>query len=658
MHKFAIISFFILWSNHAFSSKVIDSLIQSLSEITSEKAKIKTYNNLAEQLIRKDNIKALEYAELAIKLAQSTNDYLQFGNALALKTEAQNQLGQYQEAEINAYELIEIAELHKFKHLESEAYHLLGVSQFYQGANDKALASYHKALGINEQIDRKDLQLKQLNNIALIHREEGQFERAIEYLNQCATISKSINNLKYNSICVGNIGYIYLKQEKYDDALPIIHQITNLNKDLGDITIICTGYYLLADTYYHLGKLEQGLEAAKTAEQISIQIEYTTGQIYAYRVMGDIYKELNDASNARKFAYAAKKISEEKSTYIYYIEILKSIFKIEKKFGNHTLALQIHETLFTYTDSLSQADVKQKIEDSEFKYEAIKKEKENQILLIQKDQSQRLLYISLFIISLLGIVAYLWYQALQRKKKYSLTLENAISQRTKDLENSTKELERFTYIASHDLKEPLRNIISFSTLLESNIEKNKLDKTKEYAFFVSKNAKQLYALVEDILAFSTLRDIKEIDTVDVNLDQLMNKITALLETNIIAKNASITWHNLPDIKGDESLLLLLFKNLIENGIKYNRNPTPSIHIYSSNTDSAIEINVKDNGIGFDTEYKDQLFQMFKRLHSRGEFSGSGMGLAISKKIADFHGFDIKVSSELDLGSIFTVSIQK
>jgi PAS domain S-box-containing protein len=222
---------------------------------------------------------------------------------------------------------------------------------------------------------------------------------------------------------------------------------------------------------------------------------------------------------------------------------------------------------------------------------------------------------------------------------------------------SNKELEQFAYVASHDLQEPLRMVTSFTQLLERRY-KNKLDKeADEYIGFIVEGSKRMKYLINDLLEFSRLNtQSREFESVllKITLEDVLRNLTASITEN----NAQITHDPLPAIRGDPSQINQLLQNLITNAIKFHGDEPPKIHISAEESNGEWIIAVSDEGIGIDPEHQEQIFRIFKRLHTREEYAGTGIGLAICKRIIDKHNGQIWVESELGKGSTFYFTIPK
>jgi len=238
-----------------------------------------------------------------------------------------------------------------------------------------------------------------------------------------------------------------------------------------------------------------------------------------------------------------------------------------------------------------------------------------------------------------------------------------VKERTKELEqsnamlhSSNQELERFAYISSHDLKEPLKNMISFTKLIKSESEKQDLRKITEYANILENCSNQLNTLVSDILDYSIVKS--NIKMQDVNLNTIVDQLQSDLKDTIKSKNAIITTNKLPNIISDKSKMYQAFKNIIENGIKYNKSESPMVNISSEECNENWKIKFADNGIGIDPKYQDQIFMMFKRLHNKDEYPGSGIGLSAVKTIINKLNGEITVNSKQAHGSEFTITIPK
>jgi PAS domain S-box-containing protein len=226
------------------------------------------------------------------------------------------------------------------------------------------------------------------------------------------------------------------------------------------------------------------------------------------------------------------------------------------------------------------------------------------------------------------------------------------------LVRKNQELEDFAYIAAHDLNEPLRKIGSFMQLLKTKYS-DKLDDTGvRYVELAVDGARRMSALIDDLLNYARVGS-ENVPFETVPAEELLSEVVSLQNSVVAEKNARITWDPLPVVVGQKTPLRLLFQNLIGNGLKYQQAGTqPQVHISVRESASAWKFAVRDNGIGIGKEHHEKIFHLFRRLHTRREFAGTGMGLATCKKIVYQHGGDLWVESEPGQGSTFYFTIPK
>lgn len=247
----------------------------------------------------------------------------------------------------------------------------------------------------------------------------------------------------------------------------------------------------------------------------------------------------------------------------------------------------------------------------------------------------------------------------QRRETEALLLElnNRLKKRAEELVNSNIELERFAYVASHDLQEPLRMVTSFLQLFRKRYE-GKIDETADqYIHFAVDGAERMKTLIMDLLEYSRVGSSAEVFQ-EVDLNNLLQELKEVFYKTCEETGATISFKPMPVVKANKTQLFQLFQNLVSNALKYHSDRVPEIIIGYEEKEQEYIFEVKDNGIGIDPSFHEKIFVIFHRLHSRSEYSGTGIGLAICKKIVEKHGGRIWVESQPGKGSSFFFSLSK
>ena len=429
------------------------------------------------------------------------------------------------------------------------------------------------------------------------------------------------------------------------------------------------------------GRVEKSLSLTNKALSIA---KRTNNQKYlakTYNQLGAIYELENNPKKVNFFYNKAKDIAETLEDKELLISTYDHLHRFAIKEEKHKEAYSYLQKYTQAKQGLNNNNIKLQLANQKLKYESNKKNyeylnlllKENKLVSTVKKQNT-IWQFTLLCMLLLAILAVLLYNSYKAKSQYNKRLEAEVKARTGDLKvannelkvtneklkQSNLELEKFAYIASHDLKSPLRNIVSFLGLCKKRLKENRYEKIEEYIKYASDNASQMYTLIQDVLEYSRVNNNQSMTgwEKEVDLNEILANVIYNIDSDIKQKNAEVQTCPLPVVKGSKVHLLQLFQNLISNGIKYNANELPKVQLsHEENMDEHI-IKVEDNGIGIETQYHEKVFDMFKRLHTQSSYSGTGLGLSICKKVIQDMKGRIWLESEPGIGTTFFVSIPK
>ncbi|HEY5897991.1 MAG TPA: PAS domain S-box protein [Burkholderiales bacterium] len=232
-----------------------------------------------------------------------------------------------------------------------------------------------------------------------------------------------------------------------------------------------------------------------------------------------------------------------------------------------------------------------------------------------------------------------------------------LARKAEELQRSNAELEQFAYVASHDLQEPLRMVSSYTQLLGRRYGERLDGDAKEFMHYIVDGAARMKQLIEDLLAYSRV-GTKGKEFKPVEIEAPLRKAIGNLRAAIEESGAAVTWDPLPTLSVDELQLAQLFQNLIGNAPKFRGQGVPRVHVSALDKDDEYEVTVADNGIGIDPQYFERIFMVFQRLHTMGDYPGTGIGLAICKKVVERHGGAIWVTSTPGEGSQFHFTLPK
>jgi signal transduction histidine kinase len=247
--------------------------------------------------------------------------------------------------------------------------------------------------------------------------------------------------------------------------------------------------------------------------------------------------------------------------------------------------------------------------------------------------------------------------ARQRAVRLAESMTVELREREEQLRASNEELEHFAYLASHDLQEPLRTITSYVGLLESRLGDKLDDRTRSWLGFVSDGAGRMSQLITDLLEYSRTGRAREDDAAAIALDDAWDLAVANLQHSIADNGATVQRGELPVVQAHPREMTSMLQNLIGNGLKYRGEDAPVVRASAQRRDGRWEIAIRDNGIGIEPRFHDRVFGLFQRLHTTEEYPGTGMGLAIVKKIVESNGGSVRVESTPGEGSTFYVTLR-
>jgi len=233
--------------------------------------------------------------------------------------------------------------------------------------------------------------------------------------------------------------------------------------------------------------------------------------------------------------------------------------------------------------------------------------------------------------------------------------ETSLSEKVAELARSNRELEQFAYVASHDLQEPLRMVAAYTQLLAERYRGQLDEKADQYLAYASEGALRMQSLIHDLLTFARI-DRNGVARTAVDCDSVLQEVRLNLGSAIQETGAEMIVRPLPVIWADRSQLVHLFQNLVGNAIKFRALSVPSIFIKAEKQDDFWLFNVSDHGIGIAPEYLESIFEVFQRLHTRSDYPGNGIGLAVCKKIVEHYGGRIWVESQVGQGSTFKFTL--
>ncbi|MEM9820289.1 MAG: ATP-binding protein [Bacteroidota bacterium] len=582
---------------------------------------------------------------------------------------SQNHFDQALEITTRAEELIKEKEIGQEK-LHIEVDHQLAQIFIKKRQQYAKILSYsEKVLTYSKKEGDLEKELKALNNIAIVHGVQSNYKQAMQYFLEELDKSKLIRNHSNIAQCLFNIGTIYAQLYNHKDAIIRYEKVLSEYDHLVNDSTRVIVYNNLGNIYYNTERLEQAelyfgkaldlaersnyremvaqslaqlsrtkaarkdfanaLVDANKAQELLQNLGEVNGKQINLINLGNIHYQNDELDMAMRLTsqgiVAAKRMGDAVNEIRGY-QLLSNIYQKKKDFEK---ALN-YQLIYSKTqENFANERRNRQIIDLEIKNAITEKQKEIEQLTKENE-----------------------YQALLLKQSDQIAQQNA------QLLAANDELRQFAYVASHDLKEPLRMIGSYIQLIYRQHAEQFTEESKVYFDFVSEGAVRMNNLLDALLRYATVGKTEE-EREEVDLKDVVDIAIINLRVSIEETGAVIDCQDLPIVYSTQSLLTQLFQNLLSNAIKFRvPQKSPSITISAEDHPEETIISIKDEGIGIAPEYQDRIFVIFQRLHARTKYKGTGIGLAICQKIMQRLGGRIWVESEANKGANFFISIPK
>ncbi len=573
----------------------------------------------AEQLIDRRNPEALPLAERAMQLAGESRNPKHFAQAKYI-------LAFYNCLVANNYdttielceEVLSTVDIEDIKDINYKVYMTLGNSYQLKGDVFAAQESYMaglKQLEARESLDSREkgfLASFYYNVSLLLTNSELNFPIE-DYLEKAIDIYEELKS--HFKLSKSYLVYAGLMERNgdFDKAISLLFKALQIDKETNDIYSITLTTANLGILHLRIKKYEEAMGYLKQTLTYYIEnaMQYETGMVKV--ALGETHFGLGQKEEAIAFLLEAEKVFNDLDNKSELSNVHRLLASFVEETGDALKALHYQKL---YTESLKyffDIEKTNSLTRAKKEFENEQKEKEAALLKDKNEEIQRYVH---------------------------------------RLEVSNNELKQFAHVASHDLREPLRMITSYMGLMRKSLNGNITEQQSEFIAYAVDGAKRMELLIVDLLRLAKVDANSRIEK--VKTQNVVEEIRLNLDVLLKEKNASILFSNLPEINADRTQMLQLFQNIIGNGIKYNESERPVVKVKCITRPAEIEFVITDNGIGIPEAYREKVFQIFQRIETTQKYSGSGIGLTISKKIVDSLDGKIAIESNPAGGSIFRI----
>lgn len=553
----------------------------------------------------------------------------------------------------------------------------LGYAFYETGKPDSSQYYILQSLKINDY--KKDT-LSAIHSYRLlgdIHYGAQNYQVAYSHYNSGIEIIKNYVNpdeaiISEYCTLLGNQAGAAAEMGIFDEAKHLYAKSDSLANLIDDKFTLAFNAYGLGYNYIHEGKYLEAIDLCKNA------LQYFTDEEDLYSIEGCLecvarsYLHLNELDSAEKYLTPVLTSMHTFNFIDFKMDVYEQLAILYEKKSDFKSSLEYHKLFKLMSDSINKQnriinlnllEIQQRYEQAEKDNLALNASRSKDLQIISEQyKSNILITLALILVVICAITLAVFYK---NKHNQSDRLETEVMRRTEELSTANlslleanAELEEFAHISSHDLREPIRNIVSFSSLIKRKGKNLSDAELNDFISLIQFNGNQMLQLVNDIYEFSKIKktnlEFKLIPSKNIASDVIkllsdeINKSSAIVKADL----------RIPEIFTNNNMIVLALRNIVENGIVYNRSVKPVVEITLDELGNEYIWSIKDNGIGIDPKYHSRIFEMFKRLHNREEYPGSGLGLAITKKIISRLKGSIEVNSEEGSGSEFIIHIPK
>jgi len=610
--------------------KLLQSIINNCS-IHQQACKIKTYTLLSKlHLLQNNYDKALDYNSMALALTEKVNVPILLIDIYNILGNIYLKKRQQSEAQLYLNRAFSLAKQYKYYEAETFAQKLIAVSFAKNSQYKEAMEYFLEALETSKSIEHRSNIAHCLINIGTIHAHLLNHSEALSRYSTAIAIYQDVLDTRSRVILLNNIGNTHHALQNYDTAITYFSKVLVIAESIEYNEMKAHAYAQLSKTYIDKQQYGTAIAFANKSAKIYAKLEQSNkekhGNLMNLAQIAFYQKQYKEATEYALSCMEKAKLYKDDYYLIKSSKLLANIYETQKKYKETAEYYKLYSSFQSDWFEVQRlrhtldAEIRYTINEKAKAMEIIKKENEYNSILIEQNKQMEL--------------------------------------QNKQLRSVNEELKQFAYVVSHDLKEPMRMIVSYTQLIEKYHKKELNEDAKTFFGYVRDGATRMNKLLKDLLEYATVgRNEEQLVFNDLN-KIIGDVILSNLKMKIQENNAIIQFSNLPFIKAEQSLLIQLFQNLVSNALKFRSEQDPVIRITSQEEEEYYLFSVADNGIGIEQEYRDRIFKIFQRLHGRSEYEGSGIGLSICQKIVFRLGGRIWVESEVNQGTTFFFTVLK